>query len=264
MPFANGYAYAFNNPLLLHDITGEWAECGPIGSVCDGSNLIPAFNRYSRALDDTRYLRLYRTLSTEQADEIGYDDMSYIHADAANRLEHMQVCANNPGQCEEPCPDEGYQACQARRGGAVLGGFVLGQVAGVALPALLGRACAADARVAANAGTARLVVNSAGDVLDTTRVLIPAGKFDYLLKNPSKSGVFSDSMGFDQAGLDSALRSHLTGNFGSASSSVPMVGGGTKFTVRGPMTGPSGQTWDITTAWGVDPNGTIRLITATP
>jgi hypothetical protein len=30
------------------------------------------------------------------------------------------------------------------------------------------------------------------------------------------------------------------------------------------MTGPSGQTWDITTAWGVDLDRTVRLITATP
>jgi hypothetical protein len=37
-----------------------------------------------------------------------------------------------------------------------------------------------------------------------------------------------------------------------------------RFVVRGPMTGPSGQTWDITTAWGVDADGTVRLITATP
>jgi hypothetical protein len=98
-------------------------------------------NRLSRDLDDTGYLSLYRTLTPEQADEIGYDDMAYIHADAANRLEHSQVCADNPGQCWAACPDEGYHACQAKRGGAVLGGFVLGQVAGDALPALLGRAC---------------------------------------------------------------------------------------------------------------------------
>jgi hypothetical protein len=58
-------------------------------------------------------------------------------------------------------------------------------------------------------------------------------------------------MGFDQAGLDDALRTHLTTNFGNASSSGSMVGGGSKFSVRRPMTGPSGQTWDITTAWGV-------------
>ena len=110
----------------------------------------------------------------------------------------------------------------------------------------------------------RFITNAAGDTLDTTRITIPEGKFGYLLKGSSKSGVFRDSMGFDQASLDSALRSHLVDNFGGASESVPMTGGGMKFTVRGPMTGPSGQTWNVTTAWGVDPNGTIRLITATP
>jgi hypothetical protein len=39
---------------------------------------------------------------------------------------------------------------------------------------------------------------------------------------------------------------------------------GVKFTVRSALTGPSGATWDITSAWGIDWNGTIRLITATP
>jgi hypothetical protein len=112
--------------------------------------------------------------------------------------------------------------------------------------------------------TPRFITNPAGDTLDTSRVAIPSGKFDYLLKNPSKAGVFSDSMGFDQSSLDAALRDHLTSNFGGATKEVPMTGGGTKFSVRGPMTGPSGQTWDITTVWGVDPNGTVRLITATP
>jgi len=84
------------------------------------------------------------------------------------------------------------------------------------------------------------------------------------LKNPSKAGVFSDSMGFDQQSLGAALRSHLTENFGNATESAPMTGGGTKFSVTGPMTGPSGATWDITSVWGIDPNGLIRLITATP
>jgi RHS repeat-associated protein len=143
MPFANGYAYAFNNPLLLQDITGEWAECGPIGSVCDGSNLIPVFNRMSRDFDDAGYLALYASLTPEQADEIGYDDLWYIHVEAANRLEHQQVCANNPGQCLAPCPDDGYHGCVAGRAALVLGGFVLGQAAGIASSAILGRLCAA-------------------------------------------------------------------------------------------------------------------------
>ncbi len=118
--------------------------------------------------------------------------------------------------------------------------------------------------VATEAGGARFVVNSAGDALDTARVTIPGGKYNYLLENPSKSGVFADSMGFNQASLDSALRSHLVDNFGTATPSVPLVGGGTKFSVTGPMIGPSGAKWTITTAWGVDVDETIRLITATP
>lgn len=52
--------------------------------------------------------------------------------------------------------------------------------------------------------------------------------------------------------------------FQAASHSAPMTGGGAKFTVRGPMAGPSGQRWTITTAWGVDADGTVRLIAATP
>lgn len=52
----------------------------------------------------------------------------------------------------------------------------------------------------------RFITNAAGDTLDTIRITIPEGKFGYLLKGSSKSGVFSDSMGFDQSSLDSALR----------------------------------------------------------
>lgn len=39
--------------------------------------------------------------------------------------------------------------------------------------------------VAANGAAPRFIGNSAGDILDTTRVTIPEGKFGYLLKNPS-------------------------------------------------------------------------------
>ncbi len=116
---------------------------------------------------------------------------------------------------------------------------------------------------AVNAGSARFVVNSAGDALDTARVVIPEGKFTYLLDRSEKSGIFSDSLGFSRDTLEPALISHLTTHFGSATPSVPILGGGTKFTVSGSMTGPSGQTWDIRTAWAVDPDGTTRLITAT-
>jgi hypothetical protein len=71
-------------------------------------------------------------------------------------------------------------------------------------------------------------------------------------------------MGFDQPSLDAALRNHLTENFGKATESAPMVGGGSKFSVTGVMIGPGGTAWDITTAWGTDPDALIRLITATP
>jgi RHS repeat-associated protein len=111
---------------------------------------------------------------------------------------------------------------------------------------------------------ARFITNVAGDTLDTSRITIPEGKFGYLLKNPSKAGVFSVSMGFDQPSLDAALRNHLTENFGKATESAPMVGGGSKFSVTGVMIGPGGTAWDITTAWGTDPDALIRLITATP
>jgi hypothetical protein len=110
----------------------------------------------------------------------------------------------------------------------------------------------------------RFIANSSGDVLDVSQITIPEGKYGYLLDNPSKSGVFTQSMGFDRQTLEPALRKHLIDNFGDASAPTPMVGGGTKFTVTGPITGPSGQTWRITTVWGVDPDGTVRLITATP
>jgi hypothetical protein len=53
-------------------------------------------------------------------------------------------------------------------------------------------------------------------------------------------------------------------NYEGASSAVPLKGGGSKFSVQGSMTGPSGETWNMTTAWGVDPDGLIRLITGTP
>jgi hypothetical protein len=133
-----------------------------------------------------------------------------------------------------------------------------------ALPRLQPASATGVAADTATGGGARFITNAAGDTLDTSRITIPEGKFGYLLKNPSKAGVFSDSMGFDQSSLDTALRDQLTSNFGDASDSVSMTGGGSKFTVRGPITGPSGATWNITTVWGVDPDGTVRLITATP
>lgn len=103
----------------------------------------------------------------------------------------------------------------------------------------------------------------------SARVTVPDGKAGYLLKDARKSGIFADRLGFDEAGMDTALRSHLTANFGSASEAVPMLNGtgqpiGMKFNVSGSMAGPSGRTFDITSSWGVDYDGTIRFITAFP
>lgn len=71
----------------------------------------------------------------------------------------------------------------------------------------------------------------------TSRITILEGKYNYLLNSPEKSGVFRESMGFDRAGLDSALRTHLISNFGTATPDGPMTGGGKKFNVRVMMTG---------------------------
>ncbi|SDU81186.1 RHS repeat-associated core domain-containing protein [Microlunatus sagamiharensis] len=118
----------------------------------------------------------------------------------------------------------------------------------------------------------RFIVNSSGDVLDTTRVTIPEGKLGYLLKNQSKAGIFDESMGHTDNTLEPALREHLTSNFGNATPGVRMGGEplpgfdqtGEKFVVTGPMTGPTGESWNMNTAWGADPDGTVRLITASP
>jgi hypothetical protein len=47
-------------------------------------------------------------------------------------------------------------------------------------------------RDTAAAAAPRFIANSAGGVLDTSRITIPEGKFGYLLENPSKAGVFSE------------------------------------------------------------------------
>jgi hypothetical protein len=97
-----------------------------------------------------------------------------------------------------------YGACPSERGAAgttpqevrssALG--ALGVVLG-ALPIggdLLDLALGSTGEDTAIGDAARFITNSSGDTLDTSRVTIPEGKFGYLLKNPSKAGIFSDSM----------------------------------------------------------------------
>src|SRR5262249_11677009 len=82
---------------------------------------------------------------------------------------------------------------------------------------------------------ARLITNTHGDILDPSRITIPQGKFGYLLNNPDKPGVFRDSLGFDQKSLDTALRQHLIDNFEGVSRPEPIIGGGVKVRVTGPL-----------------------------
>lgn len=74
------------------------------------------------------------------------------------------------------------------------------------------------------AGGAGFVVNGAGEALNTARITIPNAKFGYMPENPSKTGAFAYSVGFDEATLDSALQ-QLVDNFGSATRSAPVTGG---------------------------------------
>jgi RHS repeat-associated protein len=97
---------------------------------------------------------------------------------------------------------------------------------------------AEDIAVGPPAATPRFIVSTSGDVLDASAITIPESKFSYLLDNPSKAGVFRDSLGFDRESLEPALRQHLVDNFGDATPSTAMVGGGSKFQVTGPLGGP--------------------------
>lgn len=44
----------------------------------------PILNRVSRGFDDAGYLASHASLTPEQADDIGYDDISYIGIEAAS------------------------------------------------------------------------------------------------------------------------------------------------------------------------------------
>jgi len=49
----------------------------------------------------------------------------------------------------------------------------------------------------------RFIGNTAGDLLDTSRVTVPGGKAGYLVNDPSKAGIFGERLGFDEAGMES-------------------------------------------------------------
>jgi len=122
--------------------------------------------------------------------------------------------------------------------------------------------------------TARFIVSDSGQVLDTSAITIPGpvnsafGKIDYLLGNVTtgdsaalsagKGGFFSGVMGYDQTTLGPALQNQLIDNFGSATIN------GNRISVVGPMTGPSGTTANVLSAWQVTPSGSVSFITAFP
>jgi len=277
----NRYAFAGGNPITGVELDGHYVTVGDGagggsgggsggggggGGGADGDGSAPPSEETGPPTEDEireSFFELYDAhLPEDVAQDMKEQDLSY--ADDPEKLANhrrwfLALEANKP---EESCAHAWWCSTLAN---PITQEVVstAGGLTGVIRALVLARRAALSA-TAAKGAAPRFIGNSAGDILDTTRITIPEGKFGYLLKNPSKSGVFKDSMGFDQAGLDSALRNHLTTNFGNASTSVPMTGGGTKFVVRGPLTGPSGQTWNITSAWGVDVDGTIRLITARP
>ena len=273
MPYVAGYSYAFNNPLTGIDASGNWtSNCGVFSQACDSytffANVIIGAAKAG--------IGILVGVVSWVVDPVG----TAIGVANSCNAGFAQYGGNGPSfegalQCVDNLnPIAGIRndftsslsATNVQDSGQAFGTGLLG-VGLTAAPfakGILPQSAKCDTMARGTTGSPRFMVNSAGEILDTSRITIPAGKLAYLLKNPSKSGVFEDSMGFDEAGLDSALRSHLTSNFGSATPSVPMTGGGTKFTVRGPITGPTGQKWTITTAWGVDVDGAIRLITATP
>jgi RHS repeat-associated protein len=131
-------------------------------------------------------------------------------------------------------------------------------------------------------GMACFVGNSGGSSnllppLDPSRIVIPGprnsplGKTDYLLgrvdhpDSISKGDVFGRQMGFSDESLAQALRRHLIANYDRAAK----VRGGhsageIQFEVTGPMTGPNGATFNITSAWVLRSDGNFELVTAHP
>ncbi|MGV8972818.1 MAG: RHS repeat-associated core domain-containing protein [Rhodoglobus sp.] len=167
------YQYGNNNPLVFIDPTGLVA-CGPMDSGdCNGRNLLPRLDNMSRSYDDAGYLALYDSLTRDQRAEIGYDAMGLINNEAVNRLQHLQVCSVQGG-CLPPCPDEGYTACQLARGSRVLADFAAWQALGLAVPALLSRACAAD--TAAAAAAAKTAASAADEWANVSGILRDASR----------------------------------------------------------------------------------------
>jgi len=77
-------------------------------------------------------------------------------------------------------------------------------------------------------------------------------------KSLGKGGFFQGVMSFTDDTLETALRSHLTENFGGA------VVHGNRIRIVGKMVGPKGRTVTVRSVWQVTDDGFIDLITAFP
>lgn len=100
----------------------------------------------------------------------------------------------------------------------------------------------------------------------------PYGKVDYLLgnvpNNPEslgKGGFFRKHLGFDEAGLEAALRQHVERNPGVRVPPPPgsPPGSNPRLVVEGPMKGPA-ATANVKTVWQITPDGKVSFVTATP
>jgi len=144
MPYVAGYSYSYNNPLMYSDPSGLTA-CGPIGSDCNGANLVPVFQRLAAANNETAYINLYQSLTEEQANQIPFDELSLIASESMNFQLHQMACEASPGECLAPCPEQGHARCELKRGAYFLAVYVAPLLLGMGAGALLERACAADA-----------------------------------------------------------------------------------------------------------------------
>lgn len=118
-------------------------------------------------------------------------------------------------------------------------------------------------------GTARFIARASGEILDTSRIVVPGprdsafGKVDFLLgrvpgsaKSAGRGGTFARTLGFTDSRLEASLRTHLVENFGSAAIQ------GNRITVTAPLTGPAGATRGVRSVWQVLDDGAVELITA--
>ncbi len=113
----------------------------------------------------------------------------------------------------------------------------------------------------------RFLARESGEVLDTSRIVVPGainsnyGKVDFLLgrvpgsaKSLGRGNTFGKTLGFTDENLGSALQKHLRDNFGSATID------GSRLIVTAPLEGPSGLSRSIRSVWQITEEGTVQLV----